>query len=242
MINTSIIKKIGKFNLQDPQYGDFKLSVFPFENNGNWINLPVGFEIWEKPLNELMSQIPQIDEVNNHYITIDSKFFSKSDFLRREGIHVDGNFCVDPNFKHATWGGIRPTWGGACFDVNTYKAVKDWELPYDIEIPIGDYITNKKGGLFCVSTEVGCQAWQGEIYGEIYEEGNCEHLRDQLIDENKVIFEKDTLYFMTSNTPHETLIIDKGKRRTFMRITLNHEYPNEVLPCMKNIFHNHEII
>jgi len=233
MVHQTVIKKLGKVNLLDPQYGDLKLSVMPFENNGKRIKLPVGFELWEDALNEIVKQIPQCEGANTHYVTIDSRFFSKSDFLRREGIHADGNFCVDPNFKMATWGGTTTTetWGGAKYHP-TLKVVKDWELPYDIEIPIGDYITEKKGGIFAVSTEVGCQGWQGQFYGEVGAEGDFTSMQEQLTDEKKVVFEKNTLYFMTSNTPHETLMIEKGKRRTFLRITLNHEYPNNLLPCM----------
>jgi len=235
MVHQTTIKQVGKMNLPDPQFGDLKLSVMPFENNGKRIKLPVGFELWEDALNKVVMQIPQCEGANTHYVTIDSRFFSKSDFLRREGIHADGNFCVDPNFNKATWGGTTTTWGGAKFHP-TLKVVKDWELPYDIEIPVGDYITEKKGGIFAVSNEVGCQGWQGEFYGEVGAEGDFTSMQDQLTDDRKVVFEKDTLYFMTSNTPHETLLIEKGKRRTFMRITLNHEYPNNLLPCMSESF------
>ncbi len=238
MKHQTIISKIGNVNLPDPQYGDFKLSVMPFENNGHKIKLPIGFEMWEDTLNEIIKQIPLCDGANTHYVTIDSKFFSKAEFLRREGIHADGNFCVDPNFKNATWGGVTPqpvpTWGGSRFCEKTYRAVKDWEMPYDMEIPIGDYISEKKGGIFAVSTEVGCQGWQGEFYGQVGAEGDFTSMQEQLTDDKKIVFEKDALYFMTSNTPHETLLIDKGKRRTFLRITLNHEYPNELLPCLRN--------
>lgn len=241
MINQTTIKKIGKFVLPDPRFGDLRISVMPFENNGKRIKLPVGFELWEDALNEVVKQIPQCKGANTHYVTIDSRFFFKSDFLRREGIHADGNFCVDPNFKNATWGGTTTTWGGAEFHP-VLKVLKDWELPYDIEIPIGDYITEKKGGIFAVSTEIGCQGWEGEFYGEVGAEGDFTSMQDQLTDDKKVVFEKDTLYFMTSNTPHETLMIEKGKRRTFMRITLNHEYPNCLLPCMLNKFEYTDIL
>jgi hypothetical protein len=254
MIHQTTIRKVCDLNIPDPQYGDLKLSVMPFENNGKYIKLPIGFELWEKSLNEIISQIPLYKGANTHYITIDSRFFTKSDFLRREGIHADGNFCVDPNFIKATWGGstvkttwggiklepqptwggvtIQPTWGGAMYSPK-YKVIKDWVLPYDIEIPLGNYISEKKGGIFAVSTEIGCQGWDGEFYGEVGAEGDFSEMRDQVTDDKKVIFEKDILYFMTSNTPHETLLIEKGKRRTFIRITLNHNYPNNILPCMK---------
>lgn len=227
----TLIKKLGDFKIPDPEYGDMKLNIFPWEN-GEMIRLPIGFELWEPHIRSLMSMIPKCPGADQHYVTIDSKFFPKADFLRREGVHIDGNFCVDPNFKNATWGGTTTTWGGSEYHP-TLRVIKDWELPYNIEFPVGDYVSEKKGGLFCVSSEVGCQAWSGEFHGEVGNEGSFSYMQDQLKEENKVIFEKDKLYFMTSNTPHETLKIDKGKRRTFIRITLNHEYPNKLLPFMK---------
>ena len=104
----------------------------------------------------------------------------------------------------------------------------DWVLPYDLVIPISEYVSSTKGGILTVSSEVGCQAWDGDFYGEIMSEGSFEKMEDQLSDDRKVIFEKNKLYFMSSNTPHETLLINKGKRRTFLRITLNHNYRNQV--------------
>jgi len=259
MTNNTTIKRVGKLVLADPEFGDFKLSVFPFEHTGEWIKLPEGFKAWEASLNQILSTIPLCNGANQHYVTIDSKFFTKPDFLRREGIHADGNFCVDPNFKAETWGGASPTWGGAepkpqptwggASPNPTWGGARflklepkpdnshvkmDWVLPYKLMIPVGDYISDKKGGIFAVSTEIGCQGWDGEFFGNVGAEGDFSTMESQLTEERKVIFEKDTLYFMTSNTPHETLVVDKGKRRTFMRITLNHEYPNELLPCMKH--------
>ena len=42
------IKNLGTVQLPDPEYGDLKLSVMPFENNGEWVSLPEGFKIWEE--------------------------------------------------------------------------------------------------------------------------------------------------------------------------------------------------
>ena len=70
----------------------------PFENNGEWVSLPEGFKIWEDSFNEILKRIPLQEGANTHYVTIDTKFFTTDDFLRREGIHIDGNFCVDPYF------------------------------------------------------------------------------------------------------------------------------------------------
>jgi hypothetical protein len=284
------IKNLGEVILPDPETGDFKLSVMPFENNGSWISLPEGFKQWEESFNEVLKYIPLQEGANTHYVTIDTKFFTTDEFLRREGVHIDGNFCVDPYFssaitEKASWGGAsprpswggarykepsfaksswggagpRPSWGGARYELAEFESVSypkyslvegdndiyslvresqfeaqpdnshvkmDWVLPYDITIPISEYVSNSKGGILTVSTEIGCQAWTGDFHGEIMSEGSFEKMENQLTDDRKVIFEKNQLYFMSSNTPHETLLISKGKRRTFLRITLNHNYEN----------------
>lgn len=312
------VKNLGEFILPDPAVGDFKLSVMPFENTGEWVSLPEGFKQWEESFNQIIKTIPLQEGANTHYVTIDTKFFTTDEFLRREGIHMDGNFCVDPYFSSAvmeksswggasygggsswggdgnksswggarsssglplnksswggassapglasnksSWGGARPanksSWGGAESNAPTtaqFRFVRgedgivrivresqfqefpdnshvkmDWVLPYDIVIPISEYVSSTKGGILTVSTEVGCQAWSGDFYGEIMSEGSFEKMEDQLTDDKKVVFEKNQLYFMSSNTPHETLLISKGKRRTFLRITLNHNYSNSLI-------------
>jgi hypothetical protein len=301
------VKQLGEVQLPDPEFGDLKLSVMPFENNGEWVSLPDGFKLWEDAFNKILKCIPLQEGANTHYVTIDTKFFTTDEFLRREGVHIDGNFCVDPYFKSvnemASWGGAsynppsRSSWGGAKFDTDSKSSwggakfdtdsksswggakfesdksswggaswggarfnpnendrikidikedgigrvvrdgvfeeksdnshVKmDWVLPYDIVIPISEYVSGEKGGILTISTEVGCQAWRGEFYGEVGSEGSFENMKDQLTDDRKIVFEKNQLYFMSSNTPHETLLISKGKRRSFMRITLNHNYDN----------------
>lgn len=303
------IKNLGEIILPDPAHGDLKLSVMPFENNGKWISLPEGFKQWEESFNEVLKHIPLQEGANTHYVTIDTKFFTTDEFLRREGVHIDGNFCVDPYFtssiteemsswggasydssSNSSWGGASyqsksswggaeplPSWGGATYDDSDIKSswggaeplpswggatsesknpkfkivrgkdginkllreshfepspdnshVKmDWVLPYNVVIPISEYVSSSKGGILTVSTEVGCQAWTGDFYGEVMSEGSFENMTNQLTDDRKIVFEKNKLYFMSSNTPHETLLISKGKRRTFLRITLNHDYKNE---------------
>jgi len=120
------VNHLGEIILPDPDHGDFKLSVMPFENNGEWVNLPEGFKIWEKTFNEVLKHIPLQEGANTHYVTIDTKFFTTDDFLRREGIHIDGNFCVDPYFtssitEMASWGGASYNGGGSSWGGASYK-------------------------------------------------------------------------------------------------------------------------
>lgn len=279
-IHHTTIKELCEVNLPDPQHGNLRLNVFPFENTGEHVSLPEGFKMWEESFNEVISKIPLQEGANTHYVTINSEFFTTDDFLRREGVHMDGNFCVDPLFsslnERKSWGGAspQPSWGGATFNEPEEKSAEeleweerkrkrskinkkidgllddetedeyyervqylvkednshvkmDWVLPYEISIPIAKYVSEKKGGILTVSTEVGCQAWQGTFKGEVLSEGSYEAMSEQLTDDKKTVFETNKLYFMSSNTPHETLKIGKGKRRTFLRITLNHNYLNE---------------
>jgi hypothetical protein len=217
---------LGEVKLPNPEFGDLKLNVFPIKHNGNRISLPKQFKEYENSLNEIMQKIPVQEKATEHYITIDSKFFTTKDFLRREGIHIDGNFCADPNFKGSTWGGTTTTWGGThC--TPELKIRTNWVSEHDIKIPIGKYVSDDLGGLIVVSNEVGCKGWKGKFNGLIGNEGDFSSMESQLNNENEFICGKDEVWLMSSNTPHETLKISKGKRRTFLRITLNHNYLNE---------------
>lgn len=221
---TTLITKqryLGNIKLPNPEFGDLKLNVFPIRHDGSTIILPKQFKEYEHSVNKIMSKIPIQEDAKEHYVTIDSKFFTTKDFLRREGVHIDGNFCADPNFTGSTWGGTRCT--------PELKITTSWVSESNIDIPIGKYVSNNFGGLIVVSNEVGCRGWSGTFNGLVGDEGDFSNMENQLTDDNEFICGKDEVWFMTSNTPHETLLIEQGKRRTFMRITLNHNYDNTQL-------------
>lgn len=216
---------LGNINLPNPEFGDIKLNVFPIKQTGKWIKLPKQFKDYEESLNAIMNMIPVQKNANEHYVTIDSKFFTTKDFLRREGVHIDGNFCADPNFKGSTWGGTTTTWGGThC--TPELKITTNWVSEHNIKIPIGKYVSNDLGGLIVVSNEIGCKVWGGNFKGLIGNEGDFSLLKDQLTKEKEFILRENEVWLLSSNTPHETMLIEQGKRRTFMRITLAHNYDN----------------
>lgn len=225
---------LGKVKLPNPEFGDIKLNVFPIKHNDIWIRLPEQFKDYENALNEIISNVPiQLDAID-HYVTIDSKFFTTKDFLRREGVHIDGNFCADPNFQGSTWGGTTTTWGGThC--TPELKITTNWVSEHKISIPIGKYVSDNLGGLIVVSNEVGCKAWKGKFKGLVGNEGDFSEMESQLNDQNEFTLGKDEVWMMSSNTPHETLLIDQGKRRTFMRITLAHNYDNSQIFKIKQV-------
>lgn len=288
MLNRSLkccprLSMLSKLHVPEPKYGDFKLSVHPFKHNK--ISLPNEFSLWEKTIKDIMEYIPLQKNATMHYVTIDSKYFTEDEYQRREGLHMDGNFCADSFFssydllmklKNVCEGGCKDqlsswneksswgTWSG-CNDgirmnnkyfagvlsainkndfisaynilqetIKNYKEVNDnshvsmkWKLPYNMVIPTGEYVSDKFGGLLTISTNMGCRAWTNEYdFGDIKSGGDLEQIRRQLDIKNAINLEADTLYFMSSNTPHETLLQKKGTRRTLIRITLNHNYDN----------------
>jgi hypothetical protein len=215
----------------NPMYGDFKLQVFPVESNKN-ILLPEGFKLWERQINRIMSFIPHQENAKTHYITIDSKFFSEDGFLRREGVHIDGNYCVDPDFQIVCWSGS--TWSGST--IENGKVIQKFASPYNIEMPIGKYVSESHGGILCASSLTGCDAWTGSIENDVQDGG--QYKEEHLLHANKITLQANKLYFMTSNTPHETTIIRKGSRRTLIRVTLNHNYENNVFQNKASYVHN----
>ena len=252
------IKHLRKMEIPDQEFGNTKLNVMPFMHNGSYIKLPIEYAKWEKSLNEIMRHVPVQLDALQHYITINSDFFTKAGVQRREGVHMDGNFCVDPTFIDEdinvkawdttptwgkltpikAWGGVspkpsspKPSWGGMGFlgyreMPDNSHVIMDWVLPYNIIIPIAKYVSDTKGGLLVVSSDIGTRAWAGIFNGQVAAEGSFHKMQEQLTDDKLRYIPKNTLMFMTSNTPHETLPIKAGIRRTFMRVTLNHNYNN----------------
>ena len=231
-LNTSVKQLTINEKLPSIDFGNAKLQVFPFNNMDKEIKLPFLFSQFQEIFNTIRSKIPLMDKYKNnlHYVTIDTRYFENDDYLRREGLHIDGNFCIDPSFKYKTWGGT--TWAYVDFEENNEKivAIKAWEDPYNIEIPIGDYISDSLGGILMISSIPGCKIFNGNFNLNILDAGSIsEDNREELNKYNTVIPDSNELYFISSNTPHETLITEKGNRRTFLRITLNHNYENKLI-------------
>ncbi len=225
--HTAKIKFISKINIKDPNFGDFKLQVLPFTHDGNAkITLPESFSMWNENVREMMSTVPVQKNATKFYITIDTKYFSADGFLRREGVHMDGNFCADPSFSpKCGWAGMK-----AISEIekpdNSHISIP-WIIPYNIVVPIGKYVSGSLGGTMVSSSFEGCNAYPGRYYGEVESGGCFRNMNDQI--NKELVIEKNKIYFMSSNCPHETLKIPRGNRRTFIRITFPHNYYNRCL-------------
>jgi hypothetical protein len=231
-------KNFGCINIPEQSIGNTRLNVFPFEQTKEYVELPEPYKMWEETLNEILMYIPLQEDATQHCITINSEFFTEDTYQRREGIHIDGNFCVDPNYLDeksnplSTWGGM--TWGGMKHNSNHQTEQEDnshvdmdWVLPYNIIVPIGTYVDNNKGGLFIASSNIGTRYWKVNENISIAEAGDLSHMKGKRLKlSNSKHLPANELVFINSTTPHETLLIPKGTRRTFLRLTLNHNYDN----------------
>jgi hypothetical protein len=79
---------------------------------------------------------------------------------------------------------------------------------------------NGAGGMLIVSSHTACKAWQGEFNGAPKDDGDCEHLRNQLKD--GFLLKENTVYLSNSQCIHESLPVEKDINRTIIRITLPH--------------------
>lgn len=224
-LNTKF-NELGDFSVPDVGFGDMKLNVFPLTH---YSDLPDQFTMFTDAVAAMLGRVPFFKKNQQHYITIDSKFFTVDETQRREGIHIDGNFCADPEFcnngERKAWGGTT-TWGGTKI-TEDLKITTPWVSPYGIKPPIGKYVSSELGGILCASSHLGCKAYTGKFKGNLQDEGACGDM-DLSLAETKLL-RPNKLYFMSSDTPHDSITIPKGTRRTFIRLTLNHEYPNKLV-------------
>lgn len=230
--SVSWLRDLGPVTVAEPSVGNFQLSVFPIKHDGSALVLPPGFEIWTDTVRAMLEQVPVQEGATNFYVTIDSRYFTQDGILRREGIHVDGNFCADPGFApKTTWGPTpTPTWSGMlCISPiempdNSHVSM-GWKIPYDIVIPIGQYVSGTRGGILAACSWVGCTAWPGVYEGEVLSGGALSEPPNG----EPVLLPANRSIFMTSNTPHETMEVPGGVRRTLVRITMDCKYDNSVL-------------
>lgn len=227
---------------------DYKISLCP-SGHETLKDDPVYQSRFDKIINK-------IEEICGHsyknFITIDSKFFPEPSSHRREGLHIDGNFCGDIEFSFpnanekrpiSTWGG-KPTWGGSGRSIPIeddngtleYKGKKfsisvPWVSAYGVKIEWGKYVSDYLGGIFMASTDHGCEVYEGEFDPSLVGDGGSLEKHRSLIRKTMDIktLKANTLYFMTSNSPHEGVIVPAGVHRTLIRYTLDKDFDNRFL-------------
>lgn len=138
------------------------------------------------------------------HMTVDEKIVQTGMSQRRPRPHVDGCFMPTENM----WGN-GPGWNHYCNDIRRG--------------PIA------RMAVIVAASEIGCRAWRGKFDGEPKQDGDLSHLN---LGEGEVL-PANVGYLLSPDCIHESMILDKPTRRTFLRIALpvNFSFSNELVPA-----------
>jgi hypothetical protein len=214
------------------------LPVYPISARGGVV-LPVEFSQFEDAVNELLSKVPYQEGVDTHFVTIHNGMIGLDEPLRREGLHIDGNYCADVEFSYGNKyrrdndTETRCCWAGSLPVLNPkdFQGLFTIESPFtpqlDVPIEFGTYVSGRLGGLICSSSTDNCIAhktgdanFNVDDGGRLYEDEFDAKSFDRL--------PANSINFMTSNTPHQSTGGTPGMR-SLIRITLHHSYKNDVI-------------
>ena len=89
----------------------------------------------------------------------------------------------------------------------------------------GSWGSTGNGMLLVSNTDNLCQAWSGYFKGTPINDGDCEHLSDQCLDKNKVMFKSNEVFWADGLCVHESLPTDIDVKRQFVRISMPSNSP-----------------
>ena len=154
-----------------------------------------------------------VEDLNKiFYLTIDEGLVEPGRSQRRPGIHTDNSGPL--NLKGSNL--INSVCEGEGAGKKCYFYWGDGVMMID----------EVSGGIFIASNVPNsCRLWNckiekgpvndSEIIGE---NGDCEHIKEFLPADKEVVLEKNKLYWMTDRTPHESLPLENGTYRQFIRV------------------------
>lgn len=128
------------------------------------------------------------------HMTVDEKMVTAGMSQRRPKPHVDGCFMPSRN----RWGGGG--WNHYCNDIG-----------------IGGY---KRMSVIVASSFPGCRAWNGDFSGAPKDDGDL----SQLVLGKGEVLPAGIGYLLSPDCIHESMIMDKDVKRTFLRIALPVEF------------------
>ena len=153
--------------------------------------LPVMAEGYEDYLSIVLSLTQAAGAVRGRaYMTVDEKTVPAGATQRRPGPHVDGCFSAD----RMSWT-HDPTWLHVCNNVPVPR------------MPV-----------ILASDTPGCRAWSGRFEGSPTETGDLSHI-SHLLGEGEILA-PGVGYLLSPDCVHESLVMPKETKRTFLRIAL----------------------
>ena len=155
--------------------------------------IPSTLNHYKETLKELLKLVPQ--DVEHYkdtpaYLTIDERFISKGEIQRNPGLHVDGMY--DGVIGAGPWSGIDDgSWGS-----------------------VGN------GMLVVSNVSNTLDVYTGEVNGFPIKDGDCEHLREEILNLNKFSPKAGEVVWADGLCVHEALEMEEDCLRQFIRISL----------------------
>lgn len=169
-----------------------------------------GFEDYLEPVTQLI-RAAGANEGMAH-MTVDEKIVEAGMSQRRPRPHVDGRFITPSEPVYAS---VAPSSGGGFWG---HGGSSGW----------AHYCNNIPGGrlgrmaVIVAASASGCRAWRGTFQGEPRDDGDLTHIIEQLgIGE---VLPANWGYLLSPDCVHESIIMDRPTKRTFLRIALPMEF------------------
>ena len=183
-------KIVGKIDF--PNFKNVRVMMMPFYIY-DLDSIPDTLNHYKNTLKQLLVLVPK--EVEHYkdtpaYLTIDERFISQGEIQRNPGLHVDGMY--DNVIGAGPWSSVDDgSWGS-----------------------VGN------GMLVVSNVSESLDVYVGEINGFPINDGDCEHLRDQLSNLNKFSPLECEVVWADGLCVHEAKPLKKDALRQFIRISL----------------------
>ncbi len=195
MLNSQCVS-LGQVSL--PKFQGTRLQMMPFLVHDPDSSVPAELACW-LPL--LRGIAVHSEEVGVGFLTIDEAELRKGEHHRRPGLHVD---CGGPLLAH---GGSPPPpgHGGSPPPKPNHGA------------------SGGGGGMYLLASSVGCRGFLGSYDDSQGDDGDCEHLRRELV--GGFDMEGGKLYWANHHFIHETLPAKRSGPRQFVRVSMPSDAP-----------------
>jgi hypothetical protein len=181
-----------------PEFSGIRVMMMPFYTH-NLDSVPESLNKYKPLIKKMLDNKPahiQSWDENTAYLTIDEGFVKAGVIQRKSGLHVDGMYN---NTLAGAWGGGGGDGGG-------------WGS-----------CTN--GMLLCSNTSDLCVMYTGHVEGVPINDGDCEHLKDQLSNLQSYSLQAGDVVWADGLMLHESLPAKHDVNRQFIRISLPNNSP-----------------
>lgn len=194
---TSTGRKVSSIKGLFPSFTGTRIMMMPFYAY-DLDSLPESLAGYKSALKVMLEGVPdhvKYYEGNTAYLTVDEKMLAAGQCQRKQGLHVDGMYQ----------GKLAGAWGGSGGG--------------------GSWGSCGNGMLLVSNTNDLCKMWTGDFSGVPINDGDCEHLRDELETKTEFSFKDGDVIWADGLCVHQSFAPTVETKRQFIRISLPNNSP-----------------